>query len=65
MSPTNKYISGSSPISNYKHTEDCCIIIVINPWHAQYSLNDIDGLVQDCCNSIAIAMELLLSCVKS
>ena len=29
-----------------------------------YSMHDIDGLVQDCSNSIADALELLQSCTK-
>ena len=40
------------------------------PWHRdnlrpnRLNLNDIDGLVQDCSNSIANALELLQSCTK-
>ena len=34
---------------------ECCILILIN---------DTDGLVQDCCNSIANALEFMQSCTK-
>ena len=38
----------------------------LDVWHVLlYTVNkDIDGLVQDCSNSIASTLELLLSCTK-
>ena len=39
---------------NYPHTQSYC----------NETLSNIDGLVQDCSNSIANALELLQSCTK-
>ena len=34
------------------------------PYHANVCVDYMDGLVQDCSNSSALAMELLQSCAK-
>ena len=36
----------------------------VKPWSGSNGLINFDGLVHDCSNSIALAMELLQSCTK-